>query len=176
MCFPPSRGSEQDSLFTAWIFQVILQLDSIIRSRAVEKRFFAHFSERNNKNSNNKTPIAATTTKKTTANEKFNNLTMATARPAGQSSIDEDQAAASLSWWITLYHWTVVCSLYLTLSVVAAAGFVVAPFFLSFAFLNLCHQPGCCLPDQCPIGHFWTLHCPAACKNWKSKCKQQRKY
>ena len=33
--------------------------------------------------------------KKTTANEKFKNLTMATARPAGQSPIDEDQAAAS---------------------------------------------------------------------------------
>jgi len=66
-------------------------LDSIIRSRAVENRFFAHFFERNN----NKTPIAATTTKTTTANEKFNNLTMATARPAGQSPIDEDQAAAS---------------------------------------------------------------------------------
>ena len=83
---------------------------------------------------------------------------MATARrPAGQSPIDEDQAAASLSWWITLYHWTVVCSLYLTLSVVAAAGFVVvAPFFLSLSFLNLCHQPRCCLPDQCPIGHLWT--------------------
>jgi len=73
-----------------------LQLDSIIRSRAVENRFFAHFFERNN-SSNNKTPIAATTTKTTTANQKFNNLTMATARPAGQSPIDEDQAAASLS-------------------------------------------------------------------------------
>ena len=62
----------------------------------------------------------------------------------------------------------------------SSSWFVVAPFILSSASLNLCqHQPRCLLPSG-PMSYRTfmnsTLHCPAACKNRKSKCEQQRKY